>query len=72
MVVVKLDTIEANRLDPVAHREGVTPNQPVQGKLLREMRCPQCRRLLARADIRDGTFQVLCPKCKIKVEISTT
>jgi len=40
-------------------------------KLLRDMRCPRCRRLLAKEDIVEGTVQILCPKCKTKVEIST-
>lgn len=40
-------------------------------KLMREMRCPRCRRLLAKEHIVEGTVQILCPKCKTKVEIST-
>ena len=52
-----------------SHHTATMREQTKELEGLRDMRCPTCRRLLAKERLETGAVEIKCPKCKIKVLI---
>ncbi len=44
--------------------DNFAPHTDHEGRMYREVRCQECRRLLGYEYVRDGRLRFECPKCK--------